>query len=81
MHAAHFEDVGKIGIECNREWNFERGQAVVYEQELFVTPVLPKESRAQKVQSTSGDRHFVVVAGDVEIGQVGGEEKVIRRHS
>ena len=76
VHTAHFEDVGEVGAECHAEWQQQGLKAVIDERELLMADIVPQEFGALQVERASRYGNSIEV-GDVEIGEVGGEEKVV----
>ena len=76
MHTTHFEDVGEVGAKCHAEWQQQDGKAVINERELLIANIVPQEFGSLQVERASRYGNSSEVR-DVEIGEVGSEEKVV----
>ena len=75
--AANLENVGEVGIEADVERDVDCLQPVIDQGYVFEARVAPQEARADKMKSATMNGEFGV-AEDVEVGKIGGEEKVVR---
>ena len=74
--AAHFENVGKIGVEANRKRNLDGQQAIVDQLQPLITDRLPDEFRTIKMQITAAQRDGAVDV-NIGVGRIDGEENIV----
>jgi hypothetical protein len=76
VHTTHFEDVGEVGAKCHAEWQQQGGKAVINKCKLLIANIVPQEFGSLQVERSPRYGNSIEV-GDIEIGEVGGEEKVV----
>src|ERR1017187_2268393 len=76
VHTTHFEDVGEVGAKRHAEWQQQGGKAVINERELLIANIVPQEFGSLQVERSPRYGNSIEVR-DVEIGEVGSEEKVV----
>ena len=74
--AAHFEHVGEVRIEAERDRHLNRVQRVVRHADALDALSVPEHARAKQVERAASERDPAVI-DDVRVGQVGGEYGVV----
>src|SRR5262249_45492608 len=69
MHATQFENIGKIGIELDRQNKINSRASVVMNAKPFVTRFIPQDLGAEHVYR-SPRNYYLAVTPDIGVGSV-----------
>ncbi len=75
--AAHFEDVGKIGVDVEGERDPDVRAAVVQQPDALVTRAVPQEARPKQVHNVARKHHIGLAERHVRIGEIRAEQLVV----